>query len=76
MNQLISVSEKLTSSLPENGWIKPCLKCKLPTSRIFKFFYEYQVYNCYFCKDCVPLSKDILDINFQNIIIINILSNC
>ena len=74
MNQLISVSEKFTSSLPENGWIKSCLKCKWPTSRIFKFFYEHQVYNCYFCKNCVTLSKDILDDKLQDLIIIQILN--
>ena len=40
-------------SLPEYGWIHPCIICNTPTSRTFNYYYSYKIYSCYFCKDCL-----------------------
>ena len=44
-------------SLPNRGWIQPCINCNAPTSRIFNYLYDHTIYKCYFCKDCVNDNK-------------------
>ena len=46
-------------SLPNNGWIQPCINCNAPTSRTFNYLYRHSIYKCYFCKDCINKTKKI-----------------
>jgi len=48
-----SLHATLTKSLPVNGWIKPCIICSAPTSKCYYIFEDLELYNCYFCKDCL-----------------------
>ena len=72
MNRPISLSNKCSKNLPKNGWIKACLHCSEPTSRVFKYFYKHSIYDCYFCKHCVCVPADILSVYMQKIIKMNI----
>ena len=55
-------------SLPNNGWIQPCLNCNAPTARIFNYLYNHKIYKCYFCKDCISDTKNI-ELYAKNILI-------
>lgn len=55
-------------SLPNNGWINPCINCNAPTSRIFNYLYDHIIYKCYFCKECVNNNKYI-DLYTKDILI-------
>ena len=33
-----------TNTLPDRGWVKPCLRCTAPTSRTFIYFYKGDLY--------------------------------
>ena len=46
-------------SLPDSGWIHPCINCNHPTMRSVKYFHNHKIYNCCFCKNCVNKTKDI-----------------
>jgi hypothetical protein len=54
-----SLHATLTNSLPANGWIKPCLICSAPTSKCYLVFEELELYNCYFCKDCLQYPSNL-----------------
>lgn len=56
---------KSKGNFPENGWIHPCLICNEPTSRTFKYFYNYSIFTCYFCKECLIDKKDISTYNHE-----------
>lgn len=73
MKSLKSISGKKSQTLPENGWIKPCIYCGSPTFKTYKYFYEGDVYNCYFCKNCLGKNKRIE--RFNKYILINIFNN-
>jgi hypothetical protein len=57
----ISLSSTLTKSLPAEGWIKPCLLCKAPTSKVYVVFESGKLYKCHFCKDCFKHNNSIIE---------------
>jgi hypothetical protein len=53
MSYKLIIKGEPSDTLPEKGWIHPCIICNIPTAREFYYYYIYKVYRCYFCKDCL-----------------------
>lgn len=48
MSHKLIIKGDPSDTLPEKGWIHPCIICNMPTSRMFSYYYSYKVYSCYF----------------------------
>ena len=59
MSYKLIIKGEPSDTLPEKGWIHPCIICNMPTSRMFFYYYIYKVYSCYFCKDCLKENENI-----------------
>lgn len=63
MSNKLIIKGDPNDTLPEKGWIHPCIICNMPTARMFNYYYIYKVYSCYFCKECL---KDDNNINLYS----------
>lgn len=64
----ISLNATLTTSLPAEGWIKPCLLCTAPTSKCYVIFESGKLYKCHFCKDCFKYNNSINEPKYSYVI--------